>query len=289
MMFWGFSFVWSKIVFKYYGPITTIFLRLVISSAILYIVVKLLKKKQKIDKSDYKSFMLLAFFQPFCYFIGESFGLNLVSTTVSAVVIATIPVFTPIIAHLFTKERLSILNYFGLIISFFGVLCMIINQDFTLDASPLGVLLLFFAVGSAIAYGITIKRLSEKYSSFTIITAQNALGALYFLPLFLIFDFRTFITIQPNFELISALLQLSVFASSLAYLLFIPVVRNLGLNKANIFANFIPIFTAVFSYFLIDEMFNFNKIIGMIIVIAGIFLSQINKLGFQFLGISSKK
>ena len=76
------------------------------------------------------------------------------------------------------------------------------------------------------------------------------LGALYFLPLFLIFDFHQVITIKPDFELVSALVQLAVFASSAAYIMFIPVVRQLGINRATMFTNFIPVFTALFSFFI---------------------------------------
>jgi drug/metabolite transporter (DMT)-like permease len=277
MLFWGFSFVWAKIVFEYYHPITTIFLRLVISSLFLFIIVKLFRKKQKIQREDYGKFALLAFYQPFLYFLGESFGLNMVTSTIGSVIISTIPVFTPVVSFFTIKEKLSVLNIFGLIISFMGVLCMIINQDFSLDVPIVGVMLLFFAVGTAIVYGIAIKKLAVKYSSFTIIKTQNLLGALYFLPLFLIFDFNHFISVKPDWNLILALLQLAIFASSAAYMLFVPVVRQLGINKANIFTNFIPVFTATFSYILLSEIMSFNKLIGIVIVIAGVFLSQINQ------------
>jgi len=278
MLFWGFSFVWVKIVFNYYHPITTIFLRLVISSVLLILFVLIFKKHQKIKKEHRNYFLLLAFYQPFLYFLGESFGLSLVSSTIGSVVISTIPVFTPIVAFYMVKERISILNLFGLFVSFAGILCMVFNQDFTLEASPLGILLLFGAVASAIVYGIAIKKLAKRYSSVTIILVQNVLGVIYFLPLFLIFDFNHFITVVPNSELVWALIQLAVFASTGAYLFYIPVVKQLGVNRANIFTNFIPIFTALFSYFLLSEVMNFNKIIGIVIVITGVFLAQINRL-----------
>ena len=279
MICWGLSFVWIKIVYIYYRPLTAVFLRLVISSVLLFLIVKLLKKGQKIHKSDYKTFLILAFFEPLCYFLGESFGLSMnVSSTIASVIIATIPVFTPIAAYFTIKEKLTPLNYFGLFISFVGVLAMVINNDFSFSADPLGVLLLFFAVLSAMFYAVFIKKLAHKYNAFTILTYQNLIGAIYFLPLFLIFDFGHFITIEPNFELITALLQLSVFASTLAFLLYIPVVRDLGITKANIFTNFIPVFTAIFSYFILSEVLTFNKIVGMLIVIAGVLLTQIGNI-----------
>jgi len=279
MVCWGLSFVWIKIVYLYYHPLTTIFLRLVISSVLLYLIVSLLKKRQKIDKSDYKNFLILAFIEPFCYFLGESYGLSMnVSSTVASVIIATIPVFTPIAAYFSFKEKLSPLNYFGLFISFIGVLTLVINNDFSFSADPLGVALLFFAVFSAMFYAVYLKKMTRKYNVFTILSVQNLIGAIYFLPLFLLFDFNHFISVKPTTELVYALLQLSIFASTLAFLLFIPVVRDLGITRANIFANFIPVFTAIFSYLILSEILTFNKIIGMAIVITGVLLTQLGNI-----------
>jgi drug/metabolite transporter (DMT)-like permease len=236
-----------------------------------------MKREQKIEKVDYGKFLLLALFEPFLYFMGESFGLTLVSSTVAAVIVSTIPVISPMFAYFFVKEKISLMNFIGLIISFSGIMLMVFNRDFTFDASPLGVLLEFCAVMAAIFYSVAIKKLTHKYSAFTIIKVQNMLGAIYFLPLFLIFDFNRFISIKPDLELIYSLLMLAVFASSAAFILYIPVIRELGVIKANIFTNFIPVFTAITSYFVLSEAFDMGKILGMTVVIAGVVVSQIYK------------
>lgn len=118
MLLWGFSYVWTKIVFDYYEPFTTVFLRLLISSLVLILFIFIFRKPKTIKKEHYKLFLLSAIFNPFLYFIGESFGLQYVSPTISAVIIATIPVFTPIAALLFLKEKLNWVNVLGLFISF---------------------------------------------------------------------------------------------------------------------------------------------------------------------------
>ncbi len=276
MLFWGFSFVWIKIVYENgYRPIMTIFLRLVISSLMLFLIIKLMNRGQKIQKADYGKFMLLAFFEPLLYFMGESFGLTMVSSTVAAVIVSTIPVISPMFAYMFAKEKISLINIIGLIVSFAGIMLMVVDRNFVFDASPLGVFLEFCAVMAAIFYSVAIKKLTHKYSALTIIKVQNFIGAIYFLPLFLIFDFNCFISIKPNIDLIYSLLMLSVFASSAAFVLYIPVIRELGIVRANIFTNFIPVFTAVTSYFVLSETFDLGKISGMAIVIFGVIISQV--------------
>lgn len=276
MLIWGISFVWTKIVFQYYGPITTVFIRLVISTIILYIIGKYFFRREKVSRKDYKLFLMSAFLNPFLYFMGESFGLKLVSPTITAVIISTIPVFTPLAAYFSLKERLSRFNILGIFISFFGILILILKKDLSLNASPIGVLILLVGVGAAVYYTIFLKRLTLKYSALKIITVQNFIGIFYFLPLFLIFEFNDFINVRPNFELVSTLLMLAVFASSLAFIFYTISVKEIGVSKANVFSNLMPVFTALFSYFVISEVLNINKIIGMIVVITGVFITQID-------------
>ncbi|MCD4666006.1 MAG: DMT family transporter [Bacteroidales bacterium] len=271
------SFVWTSIVFRYYGPITTVFLRLVLSTIILFAGIRVFGKLEKIRKEDYKLFILSALFNPFLYFIGESYGLKLTSSTVSAVIITTIPLFTPIVAFYTLGERLTKLNIAGIIVSFLGIIIMLFYKNFSLNTSPLGLLLLLFAVASAIIYVVFLKKLSEKYSAFFIIAVQNLIGAVFFLPLFLIIEFDQFITVKPDFLLISSLLSLAVFCSSLAYVFYTISTKEIGISRTNIFTNLIPVFTAIFSYFILSEYFNFQKILGILIVIIGLFLSQIKK------------
>ena len=274
MLFWGLSFVWFKIAIKYYEPITIIFLRLVISGMLLLLFLFITGKFERIHRKDVKWFLALAFTQPFCYFLGESFGLKLVSSTIAAVIISTIPVFSPLIAYYTIKEKISGYSLAGIMVSFAGVLIMIVRKDLTLNAAPAGIALLFFAVLSALFYAIIIRKFSFSYSPLTIITAQNVIGIFYFLPLFLIMDFSHFITVQPTFELISALLQLAVFASTFAYMLYIITLREFGVSRANVFTNLIPIFTAIASWIILGELITVAKIAGIIIVIFGVIISQ---------------
>jgi len=274
MIFWGMSFVWSSIVFEYYNPITTIFLRLLVSTIILFTFIKISGKFEHIRKVDRKLLMMSAFFNPFLYFLGENFGLKYSSPTISSVIIATIPVFTPIAAYFASNEKITISNIVGILFSFIGIGIMLVNPDLTLNASPHGALLLLFAVASAITYTVFLKRLIVRYSPLSIIAYQNAIGTIYFLPLFLLFDFGHFLSVRPDVKLISSLLQLSVFASSLAYIFFAMGVKAIGMVRTNVFSNLIPVFTAIFSVIFISENFTATKILGMATVITGVIVTQ---------------
>ena len=274
MLFWSFSFVWTKVVYQVYNPITTVFLRLLISSIILFIIGKGFKRIDTVRKEDRLGILALAFFEPFLYFLGESYGLKYVSSTIGSVIVSTIPLFAPIAAYYFHKEQLSKMNILGIIISILGVSVIIFNKSFSLIVSPIGLACMFGAVGAAVAYSVILKNLVSKYNTVTLITYQNSIGLLYFLPLFLVFDWQHFIQAIPTQEVINSLVLLAVFGSTLAFIFFTYGLNYLGITKSNIFINAIPVFTAIFAYFVIDEVITIQKIIGMLIVISGIFFSQ---------------
>ncbi|MEI6050771.1 MAG: DMT family transporter, partial [Bacteroidota bacterium] len=85
-----------------------------------------------------------------------------------------------------------------------------------------------------------------------------------------------FITTPFTFNMFKPIIELSVFASCSAFILFAYSVRNMGISKANVFSNSIPVFTALFSFILMGEKLTFQNIAGMVIVIAGLLLSQMD-------------
>ncbi|MFT3740861.1 MAG: DMT family transporter [Breznakibacter sp.] len=277
MVFWAFSFVWIKIAYEVFLPLTTVTLRLVLSSTMMMAMFKIMGKLQPVAATDRKWFVLLAFFEPFMYFMGESFGLQVVSSTLGSVIVSTIPLFTPITAWLFLRERLSALNVVGIMVSFVGVAIMVVERDFTLAAPAYGIALMFLAVAAALGYAIVLKHLSAKYNPFSIITWQNFIGIFMFLPFFFTFEWKTFVSTPITMRAMSALLQLTVFASSLAFIFFTYGVQRIGVSRANVFTNTIPVFTAVFAYWLLDEPMNLNKWLGMGVVILGLSVTQIRK------------
>ncbi len=277
MLFWGVAYVWIKVVYKYYGPLTTIFIRLLISGIILLAFALITRKFNKIRKEDYLLFFFLTLIDPLGYFACESIGLTHVSALVGSVIISTIPVFSAILGYFMLKEKLTVINFAGAVVSFVGIGIMVLKGDLTFMASPVGIALMFGAVLCAVIYSVVIKKLVSRYSGLTIVTVQNCVGAIYFLPLFLIFEFKNFVKVVPNFELISNLLLLAVFGSTLAFIIYIYIISEIGIGKTNMFVNLISVFTLIASYYILKEEITAKSIIGMIIVITGLYLSQIQK------------
>lgn len=274
MIFWSFSFVWIKIAYKAYGPLTVIFSRLILSVVLLATFSLIIRRLQPISKKDLPVFVLLAFFEPFLYFMGESFGLLYVSSTVAAVIIATIPLFAPIGAWYFYREKVSLRDMTGIFISFIGVCLVVFNADFSFSASPKGVTLEFLAVFAAIGYSLTLRKLSFRYNAFSIITYQNLFGAAMFCPFWLIFESAESFNTPVHWEALGAIAMLSVFASTMAFVLFTYCVKSLGVKRSNMYINLIPVFVAVFAWMVLGDSITLQTVTGIVVVILGLFIAQ---------------
>lgn len=275
MAFFAFSYVWFKIANEAYRPLTIVFFRLGISIIALSLFLYLSGRFEKIRKEDRVYFFFIALCEPFLYFIFESLGLSRVSSTVASVIIATIPIFTAIGALFFFNERLSRLNYAGVVISFTGIIMFILAGESNLSFDIEGMILMLCAVLCATGYSLILRRLANKYRPVYIVNVQNIIGFTLFLPVFLVSEGRYIPDLVFDPEAALAVAQLAIFASCGAFILFGYTVRAIGVTRANLFANLIPVMTAVFAYYTIGEIITFEKFIGIIIMIAGLYMTQI--------------
>ena len=273
IIFWGFSFAGTRYCLDYLHPVWLVFLRLSISVFFLIILTAATRNLKKIASEDIKYFVLLAFIEPFIYFMGETYGIRIVSSLLSAVIISTIPLFVTIAGYFFLKKKAGWKIVAGTIMSMCGVGLIAFKPDMSLNADPVGIMLLFVAVMSAVAYTLLVYKLVKKYSPLEIITWENSIGIIFFIP-FLFFNDAGIVNNLPFWDLAGIIVLLGIFPSSLSYLFFNIGVKKLGINKPSIFTNGIPLITAVLAFFWLNEEITWQNILGMFIVIVSLTFSQ---------------
>jgi drug/metabolite transporter (DMT)-like permease len=288
MFLWGLSFALTKHLLIDFKPITIIFIRCYFASIFFtFFCLIAYKKSFFIAKKDLKIFIGMAFFEPFIYFLFETYSLDLCDASVVSVIIATIPLFVALMAVLIFKEKLSVLNFFGVVLSISGIVVMLWRSFWDAGFSYFGILLAFGAVFSTIGYNYFLKKVPASYNPIVVITWQNIIGLVAFLPLVLIMNNTESFVSQyhalcyfntiHDMKNLGFLLILAIFCSTIAFIFYIDSLRNLGLARTNIFVNLIPVVTAVIAYFVLDEKITILKILGITIVIVGIFLVQFKR------------
>jgi len=213
--------------------------------------------------------------------VGETYGLTTVESTLASVIVSTIPLFAPVLAFVVLRERIGWANILGIVVSLVGVFFVIYEPNGGFNANPWGVALLFLAVFAAICYATVLKKIPDYYTNMNVIFYQSLLGLIFFIPTFMFTDFQTIQTIHVSRESLIALVLLSVFASVIAFVLFAGAVRKVGVTRTNVFVNLIPVFTAMLSWFILDEILTVSKWIGILVVVIGLFVSQAGKIRFN--------
>ena len=276
MLFWGMSFVWIKHLLNNNFPVFTIvFIRLVLASAVFITLLKSQKKLQRIEREDYKNFLLLAFFEPFLYFIGEDFGLQQVDASFAAVIIALIPIVITITMYFSEHAPIRWEFIVGTLISVVGVLMLTMSTGGHIDFNLKGTLLLGVAVLAASGYSVQLTRLLKKYTPATVTTWQNFIAIPMFLPFVLIFDIKQWGSLSWDFGNISSLVCLALLCSACAYMLYSYSVKQLTVSKTCVFTNLIPIVTLLVASAIGQETFTQTKFWGIVVIVIGVTFSQL--------------
>lgn len=277
VIFWGISFILTKELFlteEHMTVTTLITLRLAIATAVMLPTLMLTRRLQRIRRQDIKWFLLLAFCEPFIYHLCETSGVQLVSGSLASVVIATIPLFVPFGMWFAYRRRISPQLIIGVVLSLAGVGIMLVGGD-ELSGNLKGMLFLSGAVAIAVVYTLLLVKVVDHYHPIVVTTWQNIIGLAYFLPMTLAFDGGALPLLSWSPKMLLIILVLGICCSTLAYAGYNYGVRTLGASEACIFNNAIPIFSLIAAVIIGQESFSWIKILGIVIVVSGVILAQI--------------
>lgn len=276
VILWGLSYLWTERLLELGIPVSYfVFIRIFIAGIALLVFNVISGSMKKMKRKDIPKFFLLAFFEPFIYFITESYGLKFTgSPTVSAMVIATIPIFSIIAGRIFFKEKLSGLNVAGILLTVAGIILVVMGGGEVGPDFILGIAILLVAVFSEVGHAIVTKKLSGNYHSNVIVMYQFLIGSLYLLPIFIFKGLENFTPSYFSLDVWVPVICLSLLCSSLAFSLWVNTIKHLGVAKSSIFAALIPVMSAVASFILGYEMLCARQWGGVALAAVGVIMSQ---------------
>lgn len=277
IILWGMSYIWTDQLIAQGIPVFYfVFVRIFLAGIILFLFNTAYARIKRIQMQDIGKFLLLAFFEPFIYFICETFGLKLTgSPTLSAMVIATIPIFSIGAGILFFKEKISAVNIAGIGFTLVGIVMVAMAKGSLGDHFIWGVVLLLIAVIAEVGHASITKSLSGNYSSQIIVMYQFLIGSIYLFPLFIWKGLNGFnMEVYFDGDVWYPIICLAVLCSSLAFSLWVSTIKNLGVAKSSIFSALIPVAAAIIAWILGHELLNSRQWIGIGVSTLGVILSQ---------------
>lgn len=277
ILLWGMSYLWTDQLISHNIPVFYfVFVRILLAGIVLFLFNTASSRIKRIQKEDWPKFLALSFCEPFIYFICETYGLKETgSPTISAMVIATIPIFSVGAGMMFFKEKINGINIGGIFMSLIGIVMVAMSKGDIGDNFLWGILLLLIAVISEVGHASLTKSLSGTYSSQIIVMYQFLIGSVFLLPFFIWKGLDNF-TFAEYFSLDvwHPILCLAVLCSSLAFTLWVGTIKTLGVAKSSIFSALIPVVAALIAWLIGRETLNTRQWIGIAISAVGVILSQ---------------
>lgn len=293
MLIWAGAGIAVKEALVVFSPLTLIVLRFTLAVLLMLCIGLVFRKNevvglQKVDRKDLPLFLLGGLFQPFLYFIFETYTYqSFASPTIAEALLSTQPVMAPLFALVLLRERVTRNNIIGIVLSTVGMLMLLLvgANDFALG-SPWGVLLAILTVSMSVSYSVVLRKIPAKYSPLSIVFYVQSFALLLF---YLVWGGEALYSggvalCNSGVEWCNsgvewwrscaAVVYLAVLASVAAFVLFCYTVREIGVTRANVFNNVRPVFTAILMWLIFDEVLPVWKLVGIVVIIVGLFVSQ---------------
>lgn len=250
---WGSSFLFMRLGAQEFGALPTAGLRVAIASLLL---LPLLCWRGLAPEllANWKKILFIGAFNSALPFACFSYALLSISTGLSAILNATVPMFGALVAWVWLKDRPHASRITGLVLGFVGIAMLAWDKaSFKPDASGLSsgwaVLACLFA---CLSYG-TSASFTKRYlagSSALVTAAGSQLGATICLALPTLWLWPSH---SPSMTAWLALLFLGIFCTGLAYILFFGLIENIGPARALTVTFVVPVFAMVYGFVFLGE------------------------------------
>lgn len=293
MLIWAGAGIAVKEALVIFSPLTLIVMRFTLAVLLMLTIGLLFRHNsivglQRVEKKHIPLFLLGGLFQPFLYFIFETYTYQSFSSpTVAEALLSTQPVMAPLFAWVLLRERVTRNNIIGILLSTLGVMMLLMMGGGPLamgdGAIGKGVLLAVLTVSMSVSYSVVLRRIPTHYTPLSIVFYVQSFALVLFYVLWAVMDRGNGLLGDDGIRLlgegqwVKSLLSvgyLAVLASVTAFILFCYTVRKIGVTRANVFNNVRPVFTAILMWMIFGEILPIWKIIGIIIIIIGLFISQ---------------
>ncbi len=266
VIFWASAFIGIKIALEGLTPGHLSLLRFLIASATLLPVLLIMKARLIPKPKDIPYFFMLGALGISIYHTALNFGELGVSAGAAALILATVPALSAILARFILKDRLPVLAWFGIVISFFGVVLIAIGDSASFGLNVFALLVMVSAVVAAFA-NVLQKPMFKHYSAIEVsayMTWSGTLLLLIFLP-GLSADIAT-ATMRP----LLATIYIGVFSAAIANALFTYILSKIPVGQATSYLYAIPVTSLVIAWLVLGEIPSQLTALGGAIALVGI-------------------
>jgi drug/metabolite transporter (DMT)-like permease len=269
---WGGSFFFAGVLIKTLPPFTIVFLRVGLAAVILNALVKVLGMRMPSSKPVWRAFFGMGVLNnavPFCLIV---WGQSHIASGLAAILNATTPISTVLVAHLLTDdEKMTGNRFLGVVIGFCGVVILIgpdsLKELGTNVVAQLAVLTAAILYAFAGVYGRRFKIMG--IDPILTATGQLTASAVMLFPIAMLIDNPWTLT-MPELPVWAAIVGSSVFSTALGYVLYFRILATAGATNLLLVTFLIPVSAIIMGTFGLGERLDPRHFAGLIFIGAGL-------------------
>ena len=287
----GFSFMFSRMALGITSPFVMLMVRFILAAALLGMIALIASRKGdwrdengeihwlrfSLRGKSILPLFVLGMVQPVAYFLCESYGISMTNATFSGVIIALVPIVALAAGALVLREIPSRAQVGWSLVSIAGVVLMTLQQSAGGAIRPLGVIMLFGAVVSGVAYNILSRRMSVQFSALERTVVMMVVAAAVFTLLAVIecrHEPTRLLVPLANGTFMLAMLYLSVLSSIVAFLMINFASNTLPVAKTTAFCNLTTAISMFAGVVFLHEPFGLVSLAASAMIILGVWKVQ---------------
>ncbi len=265
-LLWGSAFPGIKLGLSGLSAPHLTLLRFLVASLCFVVYLAITKKRLSPERRDLPTFLLAGVLGITIYHLALNYGEVHVSAGAASLIIATAPALTAIVAFFTLGDRLPLLGWAGIGVSFAGVILIVSGDSAGLGLNPFALLILVSALATAF-FAVLQKPLFARYRAVEVTAFcawAGTLPLLVFLPGF-------FADVAGAGAVpLAATVYIGVFPAAIAYAQFSYAISKLPVSLATTFLYAVPVFSLGFAWLLLGEVPSPMTILGGVVALSGI-------------------
>ena len=270
---WGSSYLFIKVTVAEVPPLLLVTGRLLMSALILWGL--LLASRQPVPRTWalWRAYAVMGFLSGALPWSLIAWGEKTISSGLAALLQATMPIFTIILAHLLAgDERITPVKVLGILLGFAGVgLLLFPDIQRGLQGNLLGQLAV---VVSSISYaGATVfaRKQLRGQPALTSTTGQLTMGLLYMLPVSLLLEGRSAL-MMPSLPAMASWLGMTILGTVAAYIIYYALIERTSATFTSTVTYIIPVNGLILGALVLGEVLTPSLLGSLALILLGVLL-----------------
>ena len=269
---WGGSFFFAGVLIKTMPPFTIVLLRVGLAALILNALVRVLGKRMPLGLSVWRAFFGMGLLNnaiPFCLVVWSQ---SHIASGLAAILNATTPISTVIVAHLLTPdEKMTVNRFLGVMLGFFGVVILIGPDSLkglgTNVVAQVAVLMAAVCYAFAGVFGRRFKAMG--IDPIVTATGQVTASAVLLFPVTMLID-HPWTLAMPAWPAWAAIIGSAVLSTALGYVLYFRLLATAGATNLLLVTLLIPVSAIIMGTFGLGEHLDVRHFAGLAFIGAGL-------------------